>query len=192
MSRVESVVHPIEPVFDESSRVLVLGTMPSPASRRAGFYYAHPQNRFWKVLAALFDEPEPRGTDARAQFALRHHIALWDVLASCAIEGASDASIANPIPNDLERIARIASISTVFTTGRKAEELFKRYARKMIPEANFVPLPSTSGANARMNLDVLISAYQPLLQAVSPGGSGIREKKPAVSISMQEGQSEEE
>lgn len=192
MGRAEYVVHPIEPVFDESSRVLVLGTMPSPASRSAGFYYAHPQNRFWKVLSALFDEPEPMGADARMRFALRHRIALWDVLASCTIEGASDASIADPVPNDLGRIARVAQISTVFTTGRKAEELFKRYARKMIPEANFVPLPSTSAANARMSLDALIGAYQPLLQAVSPGDSGIGEGRASDSISMREGQSEEE
>lgn len=92
------ITHPLKPIFDERSRALVLGTIPSPASRTAGFYYGHPQNRFWKVLAALFAEPEPRTIEERTAFLVTHGIALWDVLASCTIEGASDASIANRCP----------------------------------------------------------------------------------------------
>ena len=115
----EVVSHRIAPVFDARSRVLVLGTMPSPASRARGFYYGHPQNRFWKVLGALFDEPEPLGTDARKAFLLAHGIALWDVLASCEIVGASDASISRAVPNDLRLIADAARIEAVFTTGAK-------------------------------------------------------------------------
>ena len=103
------IEHPLEPIFDARSRVLVLGTMPSPKSREAGFYYAHPQNRFWKVMAALFEEPEPLGNEARAAFMLERRVALWDVLASCTIEGASDASISNARPNDLShRLGRAA------------------------------------------------------------------------------------
>ena len=90
------ITHPLKPIFDERSRALVLGTIPSPASRTAGFYYGHPQNRFWKVLAALFAEPEPRTIEERTAFLVTHGIALWDVLSSCTIEGASDASIAQP------------------------------------------------------------------------------------------------
>ena len=94
------IVHPIPPVFDERSRVLVLGSMPSPASRDSGFNYGHPQNRFWRVMAQLADEPVPTDNDWKRDFCLRHHIALWDVLAECDIEGASDASIRNARPND--------------------------------------------------------------------------------------------
>ena len=113
----EVVSHRIAPEFDARSRVLVLGTMPSPASRARGFYYGHPQNRFWKVLGALFDEPEPLGTDTRKAFLLAHGIALWDVLASCEIVGASDASISRAVPNDLRLIADAARIGAVVTTG---------------------------------------------------------------------------
>ena len=95
------IAHPLAPIFDEHSRVLVLGTMPSPTSREVGFYYGHPQNRFWKVLGALFDEAEPRTNEERTAFLLARRIALWDGLASCTIEGASDASIADPVPSDL-------------------------------------------------------------------------------------------
>ena len=98
------IEHPLEPIFDARSRVLVLGTMPSPKSREAGFYYAHPQNRFWKVMAALFEEPEPLGNEARAAFMLERRVALWDVLASCTIEGASDAE--RPLAHRLGRAAR--------------------------------------------------------------------------------------
>lgn len=160
------VAHPLDPVFDERSRVLVLGTMPSPASRAAGFYYGHSQNRFWKVLGALFGEPEPCGAEARAAFALGHGIALWDVLASCAIVGASDASIADPVPNDLCRIARLAPIEAVFTTGSKASSLYRRCCAGMLPGVRHAALPSTSPANARMRLDDLVRAYRPLRDAL--------------------------
>ena len=90
------IEHPLEPIYAVDSRVLVLGTMPSPKSREIGFYYGHPQNRFWKVMGALFDEPEPLGIEGRTAFLYAHGIALWDVLSSCAIVGASDASIVDP------------------------------------------------------------------------------------------------
>ena len=98
------VEHIFKPVYDENSRVLILGTMPSPKSRKNGFYYGHPQNRFWPVLAEIFHEELPLTNEDRLAFLHRHHIALWDVLKSCDIEGASDASIKNPIPNDLSMI----------------------------------------------------------------------------------------
>lgn len=153
-----TVTHEIKPVFDSRSRVLLLGTMPSPASREQGFYYGHPQNRFWRVLAAIFDEPAPRTIEEKRDMLLRHHIALWDVLASCEIEGASDASIRDAQPNDLARIFDAADIRAVFATGTKAGELY----RKLIEPTLGMPcttLPSTSPANAKMKLADLVDAY---------------------------------
>lgn len=153
-----TVTHEIQPVFDSRSRVLLLGTMPSPASRERGFYYGHPQNRFWRMLAAIFDEPAPRAIEEKRDMLLRHHIALWDVLASCEIEGASDASIRDAQPNDLARIFDAADIRAVFATGTKAGELY----RKLIEPTLGVPcttLPSTSPANAKMKLADLVDAY---------------------------------
>lgn len=153
-----TVTHEIQPVFDSRSRVLLLGTMPSPASREQGFYYGHPQNRFWRVLATIFNEPAPRAIEEKRDMLLRHHIALWDVLASCEIEGASDASIRDAQPNDLARIFDVADICAVFATGTKAGELY----RKLVEPTLGVPcttLPSTSPANAKMKLDDLANAY---------------------------------
>ena len=153
-----TVTHEIQPVLDSRSRVLLLGTMPSPASREQGFYYGHPQNRFWRVLAAIFDEPAPRTIEEKRDMLLRHHVALWDVLASCEIEGASDASIRDAQPNDLARIFDAADIHAVFATGTKAGELY----RKLIEPTLGVPcttLPSTSPANAKMKLADLVDAY---------------------------------
>lgn len=156
------IIHPLDPVFDGRSRVLVLGTMPSPKSREVGFYYGHPQNRFWRVLAGLWGEPTPLGSRERAAFCLRHQIALWDVLASCDIAGASDASIRNARPNDLARVLDAAPVRAVATTGAKAAELYQRYDAPLWPDLPHVALPSTSSANARMSLDDLMAAYAPL------------------------------
>ena len=166
----ERVIHTIPPIFDERSRALVLGTMPSPASRAAGFYYGHPQNRFWRVMEQLFDLPDHALVEngARTEFLLAHRIAMWDVLASCEIEGASDASIADPEPNDLARVLDAASVKTVFTTGSKAAALCRRFDADLLAERgiDLVPLPSTSSANARMRLPDLVEAYRPLAEAV--------------------------
>lgn len=170
----ERIVHEIEPVFDERSRVLLLGTMPSPKSREAGFFYGHPHNRFWRVLAALFDEPAPRTVADKRDMLLRRRIALWDVLESCDIEGASDASIRNARPNDLARILDAAPIAAVFATGTKAGELY----RKLCEPALGMPcitLPSTSPANAKMRLDDLVRAYgDALLPALARENDGHR------------------
>lgn len=136
--------------------------MPSPASRAVGFYYGHARNRFWPVLAALWNEPLPIGSEARAAFALRHRIALWDVLASCDIVGASDASIANARPNDLGRVVRAAPIVAVLTTGAKASQLYRSLCAPAFPDLPHIALPSTSAANARMKLADLVAAYEPL------------------------------
>ena len=159
------VTHEFGPWYDTQSRVLVLGTMPSPKSREAGFYYAHPQNRFWRVLPALYGEPPLIGNiTAQQDFLTRRHIALWDVLASCEIEGASDSSIRNPVPNDMNVILRAAPIRAIFATGQKAGALYKKYC---LPQCG-VPvqvLPSTSPANCAVKLDALCENYAVIRQA---------------------------
>ena len=162
MSERERIIHPLDPVFDERSCALVLGTMPSPKSREVGFYYGHPQNRFWRVIAALWNEPVPATNEARAALVLRHRIALWDVIASCEIAGASDASIAHARPNDLARVVDAAPIEAVFTTGAKAARLYERLCAPAFPDLPHIALPSTSAANARMRTDDLVAAYEPL------------------------------
>ena len=161
-AELEHIRHTIEPVFDEHSRVLVLGTMPSPKSREVGFYYGHPQNRFWRVMAALFDEPVPATNQERTALLLRHHVALWDVLASCVNEGAKDASIAECVPNNIGYLLARAPIEAVFCTGAKAAELYAKHCERDtgIPA---VKLPSTSPANAAFSLEDLVSAYHALL-----------------------------
>lgn len=160
----KGVAHTLEPIFDERSYVLVLGTMPSPRSREVGFYYAHPQNRFWRVMERLYGmgEKELGENDARRSFLLAHGIALWDVLASCEISGASDSSISHPVPHDLTRILDRAPIDTVCTTGGKALQLCKAFNGRLLEErgVKLVGLPSTSPANARMHLDDLVGAYR--------------------------------
>ena len=120
------VTHEFDAFFDKDSRVLMLGTIPSPKSREQGFYYGHPQNRFWKVLADVLGEEFPQTVEERKRFLKRNHIALWDVLESCEIKGASDVSIRNARPNDMNRILQAADIRAIFATGAKAAQLYKK------------------------------------------------------------------
>ncbi len=154
------VTHTFGPWFDEQSRVLILGTMPSPKSREEGFYYAHRQNRFWRVLPAVYELPPLVGdVERQKQFLTEHHLALWDVLASCDIQGASDASIKNPVPNDMNEILSRAQIRAIFVTGTKAGSLYRKYC---LPQCG-VPatvLPSTSPANCAVSLDQLCDQYK--------------------------------
>ncbi len=157
------VEHTIDPVYDSRSRILVLGTIPSPRSREAGFYYMHPRNRFWPVIAALLGESVPEDVAGRRDLALRHGIALWDVLASCYIEGASDASIRDAVPNDLTPIFETADIRAVYTTGATSTRLFRKHDTPVLG-VDPVPLPSTSPANARKSLDDLLESYSAILE----------------------------
>ena len=156
------VIHELPPVYRADSAVLVLGTIPSPKSREAGFYYSHPQNRFWRVLAALFGEPLPADNAQKRELVLRHHIALWDVLAECEIAGAADSSIRRERPNDLGRIFSAAPIRMVFTTGKKAEALYRRHCYPVWRRES-ICLPSTSPANCACSLLQLEKAYRVLL-----------------------------
>lgn len=160
----EHVVHSIPPTYDERSRVLVLGSLPSPKSREYGFNYGHPRNRFWQVMARLADEPIPDTVDRKRDFCLRHHIALWDVVAECDIEGASDASIRNATPNDLAKIVKQTPIEAVFCTGAKAYELYNKLGCEQACGMPAVKLPSTSPANAKATLEELTAAYACVLE----------------------------
>ncbi len=158
------VKHPLKPVYDAHSRVLILGTMPSPKSREEGFYYAHPQNRFWRILAALFQEPLPVSNAEKRAFVLAHRIALWDVLASCEIQGAADHSIRRPVANDLRPVLEAAPVQAIFTTGRKATELYRRLCLPQTGRASEY-LPSPSAANCRnCTLEQLVRAYSVVLK----------------------------
>lgn len=155
----QQVTHPLAPVFDAHSRVLILGTMPSPKSRETGFYYGHPQNRFWRVMAELLDEPFPASREERLALALRRHFALWDVLASCVIRGADDGSIREPEANDLSAVLSAAPIEAIFTTGTKAAALYRKLC---LPKTGMeaIALPSTSAANCRFySYEQLVKAY---------------------------------
>lgn len=163
----EHIIHSIEPVFDAESRVLILGTMPSPKSREVQFYYGHPQNRFWRVLAAVLGEEVPRSVPEKKAMLLRHRIALWDVLAECEIAGASDSSIRNPVANDLSVILDHAPVQAVFTTGATA---WKLYTRLQKPHTGIeaVRLPSTSPANCAVKMEALTEAYKAILPWLEP------------------------
>ncbi len=158
----ERVEHCFEPVCDCFSRILVLGTMPSPASRQYGFYYSHPRNRFWTVLSQLLGEPLPCSPEEKRDLCLRHGIALWDVLAACDIDGASDASIRKPVANDIAGLVTGTGIRAVFTTGTKASQLYMKHCAGEISLPHF-SLPSTSPANAKMKTEQLTEYYSAML-----------------------------
>ena len=153
------VLHTIEPVYNADSRILILGTMPSPRSREEGFYYMHPQNRFWRVMSNVLGEDFSCGIEGRREIILRRGIALWDVLKSCDITGASDATIKNETPNDLGRIFAAADIRRVYTTGRTAERLFKKHFKR-----ECTALYSPSAANCAISFERLCEDYRRILE----------------------------
>lgn len=154
--------HPIPPVYDSNSKILILGSFPSVKSREAGFFYGHPQNRFWKVLAALLKDNLPSNIEEKRAFLLLHGIALWDVIASCSITGSSDASIKDVVPNDILPILKSAEVAQVFTNGKTADSLYKKY---LLPQTgrNSICLPSTSPANAAWTLKKLCAEWEKIL-----------------------------
>ena len=159
------LTHPIPPVFDEHSRVLILGSFPSVKSREAQFFYGHPQNRFWRVLSSLLGEEAGETPAEKTAFLLRHRIALWDVIASCEIEGSADSTIANTVPNDLTQILTTARITQIFTNGKTADRLYRRYLWDATG-IEAVCLPSTSPANAAWTFEKLRGAWQAVRDAL--------------------------
>lgn len=167
------IEHGIDPVWNENSRVLILGSFPSVKSREAQFFYGHPQNRFWRVLAALFGEAVPETVEDKKNLLLSNGIAVWDVTARCEITGSSDSSIKNVTANDIMPIISASRIKTVFTNGATADRLYNRY---IYPETGIeaIRLPSTSPANAAKSLDALINDWSVVRRAVCGTESEIK------------------
>ena len=156
----QHIIHPIPPFFDAESRVLILGSFPSVKSRESGFFYGHPQNRFWKLMAVLFEEEKvPETVEEKAALAKRHHIALWDSIHACDIAGSSDSSIRNVEPNDFSEILRTAQISQIFTNGKKSHEIYRKYCYPQTGRED-ICLPSTSPANAAWTMERLLAAWK--------------------------------
>ncbi len=153
------IVHPLAPFYDEDSRILVLGSFPSVKTREMGFFYGHPQNRFWKVMAAVFEDHFPETVEERRAFLKRHHVAAYDVIYSCDIVGSSDASIKNVTPTDLRPVLETADIRQIFVNGKTAEKMYRKYTEPLLGRTA-VCLPSTSPANAAWSLEKLTEAWK--------------------------------
>lgn len=155
----ENVKHEIPPIYNKNSKILILGSFPSVKSRESQFFYHHPQNRFWKVLSSVLDKDTPITIDEKKDFLLDNNIALWDVIASCDIEGSSDSSIKNVVANDLNKIIDTCDIKQIFCNGGKSFELYKKYCEKNT-NLKAIKLPSTSPANARFSLEKLVEDWK--------------------------------
>ena len=159
MGFMDHIIHPIPPFYDRDSRILILGSFPSVKSREQMFFYGHPQNRFWKVLAAVFDEEVPETIPDKKKLLAANHIALWDVIGSCDIEGSSDASIRNVIANDLSEILGGADIRKIIVNGKTAAKYYEKYTRNATGRVA-VCMPSTSPANAAWSVERLIKEWR--------------------------------
>ena len=153
------VSHDFEPVFDENSKVLILGTFPSVKSRENQFYYGHPQNRFWKVIAGLTESEVPQTIEEKKKLLLEHGIAIWDVIERCDIIGSSDSSIKNVVPADIERVVANSKIQNIYANGGTAKKLYEKYSQKKTGR-EIIGLPSTSPANAAYSLERLLECWQ--------------------------------
>ncbi|SCX85744.1 G/U mismatch-specific uracil-DNA glycosylase [Lachnospiraceae bacterium XBB2008] len=155
----DHIIHPIPPFYDKDSEILILGSFPSVKSREQMFFYGHPQNRFWKVIASVFDADRPDTIPQKKTFLTEHHIALWDVIGSCDIEGSSDSSIENVKVNDISMILKCAGIRGIFVNGKTAEKYYKKYieSKTGIPA---ICLPSTSPANAAWSPEKLTKYWR--------------------------------
>lgn len=158
----QRIHHPFGPLFGPDSRVLILGSFPSVKSREQNFFYGHPQNRFWKVVAALFGQEPPQTIPEKKELILSHGLALWDSIASCVITGSSDASIREVRPNDLRIILDSAPIERIYCNGRKSHEMYEKYILPSLGR-EAACLPSTSPANAAWSLEKLIAAWSVIL-----------------------------
>ena len=153
------ITHQIEPVYNEKSKILILGSFPSVKSREEGFFYGHPQNRFWKVLATIFNENIPQTIQEKKELLLNNKVAVWDVIHSCEITGSSDSSIKNVEVNDLTQILNAADIKKIFVNGKKAYSLYNKYMKQTVMK-EAICLPSTSPANATWNIDRLVEEWK--------------------------------
>ena len=157
------VTHEFPALYDRESQVLMLGSIPSPKSREMAFYYGHPQNRFWKVMAAVLGEDIPETIPQKKAMLKKHHIALWDVLDSCTIVGASDTSIEDPVVNNIGELVKKSKVSRIFCTGATAYNLYKKFCANDVG-IEAIKLPSTSPANCAVSLEKLVEAYKVILK----------------------------
>ena len=155
--------HTFEPVFDTESRILILGSFPSVKSREKNFFYGHPQNRFWKVMANVLNWKVPMTIEEKKEMLLSNHVAVWDVIASCSIQGSSDTSIKDVVVNDFSRILEHSKVERIYVNGGKAYELYVKHAEK-VTGIKAIKLPSTSPANASWSLERLAEAWRALIQ----------------------------
>ena len=158
MQRTE-IIHPFPPFYRPDSHILILGSFPSVKSREQLFFYGHPQNRFWRVIAAVFDDETPLSIPEKRAFLERNRIALWDSIGKCTIEGSSDSSIRDVVPNDLSVILNGAPIAAIFCNGRQSFDCYHRYIFPNL-QREAVVLPSTSPANAAWNFERLVAAWR--------------------------------
>lgn len=165
MTQYEHVRHTFEPVYDKNSKILILGSLPSVKSREQGFYYGHPQNRFWKVLAGLLEWEEPTSIEEKKRMLLNNRIAIWDVLESCDIIGSSDSSIKNPMPADIPGLLERTNITKVYVNGATAGKYYKKY---ILPVTGIeaVVLQSTSPLNCRYTMEKLTENWSIILQEI--------------------------
>ncbi len=160
------IEHPLSPYYDRDSDILILGSFPSVKTRESGFFYGHPQNRFWKLASLLYEDDVPLTVPEKRDFLRRHHIAMYDVIYSCRIKGSSDASIKDVTPTNLRKVLSEAPIRQIYVNGKTAEKMFIRYQEPLLGR-KAVCLPSTSPANAAWSLERLADAWSVILQAGS-------------------------
>lgn len=153
------IIHPIPPLYNENSKSLILGSFPSVKSREAEFFYGHPQNRFWTVAAAVLGYPKPETVEEKKKMILESNLAMWDVIASCEIEGSADSTIRNVTANDLSEIISSSKIERIFVNGKTAEKYYNKYTYPKT-KIKAICLPSTSPANAAWNVEKLIEAWK--------------------------------
>lgn len=163
MAEYEHIKHTFEPVYNEQSKILILGSLPSVKSREQGFYYGHPRNRFWKVISGILQCPEPITIEEKRMMLLEHRIAIWDVIDNCDIKGSSDSSIRNVVPTDVPKILTNADIKQIFANGKTAGQLYRKWLEP-VTNQEIVDLPSTSPANAAFSTDKLIEVWKEQLQ----------------------------
>lgn len=163
MAEYQRIEHTFAPVFDRNSQILILGSLPSVKSRENGFYYGHPMNRFWKVIAGIYQCEVPNTIESKIEILTRYNIAIWDVIASCDIVGSSDSSIRNVVPTDLNIVLAKSSIQKIYVNGKTAGKLYYKYSKEKIGR-DIVELPSTSPANAAYSLERLIELWRVILE----------------------------
>lgn len=150
------------PVWFENSRVLILGSFPSVMSRKVGFYYGNPQNRFWRTVCGFFGEEIPPDVAGKTAFLKRRGLALWDVVEDCEIVGSADSSIRNESVADVAALVEKSNVEAVFCNGGKSYAVLEKQFPQLLSITT--KLPSTSPANPRYTY----AAWEAALQKIFP------------------------